>query len=247
MWEIAICDDEPYMLTQLAAQISEFWPQARLRTLTGAAELLDAYDHGWRPDIVFLDIKMPPPDGLQAARQLRRRGFEGFLIFVTVMSEYVFRAFEVQAFDYLLKPVQPEALARMLNRLQQQRNKSVVIQKGAFCEVVSLSQIVYCEVQGRKIYIHQPGGQIIDFYDKLEVFAQRVDGRFFRCHRSYLVNLDYVHGCSAGQIMLATGAEIPVSRLRERDLRHALLLHMKAMGDVKPKADIIADFNERES
>ena len=162
MWEIAICDDEPYMLAQLAAQIGEFWPQARLRTLTDAAELLAAYEQGWRPDIVFLDIKMPPPDGMQAAQQLRRRGFDGFLIFITILPEYVFKAFEVQAFDYLLKPVQPEALAHLLNRLEQ-HCKTVVIQKGAACEVLPLAQIVYCEVQGRKIYLHQNNGSVIDF------------------------------------------------------------------------------------
>lgn len=246
MWEIAICDDEPYMLAQLAAQIGEFWPRARLRTLTNAAELLAAYDQGWRPDMVFLDIKMPPPDGMQAAQQLRRLGFDGFLIFITILPEYVFKAFEVQAFDYLLKPVQPEALARLLNRLEQ-HCKTVVIQKGAVCEVLPLAQIVYCEVQGRKIYLHQNNGSVIDFYDKLEVFAQRVDGRFFRCHRSYLVNLDYVHGCGAGQIRLATGAEIPVSRLRERDLRQALLCHMKKVGNIKAQNNTEADTAEKES
>jgi two-component system response regulator LytT len=54
-----------------------------------------------------------------------------------------------------------------------------------------------------------------------------VDRRFFRCHRSYLVNLDYVRGCQTGQVLLSQGERIPVSRLRERDLTGALLLHMK--------------------
>lgn len=231
--EIAICDDEPYMLKQLAAQIGRFWPQAGLYPLADAAELLAAYDLGLRPQAVFLDIKMPPPDGMAAARELRRRGFGGFLVFVTVLPEQVFQAFEVQAFDYLLKPLQPEALARTLNRLRhalaQRQAQTVVIQRGAACEVVPLAQIAYCEVQGRKIYLHQADGVVMDFYDKLEVFARRLDGRFFRCHRSYLVNLDYVRGCREGLARLADGAEIPVSRLRERDLRQALLCRIRDM------------------
>ena len=57
-----------------------------------------------------------------------------------------------------------------------------------------------------------------------------MDGRFFKCHRSYLVNLDYVSGCQDGQVDLAQGEKIPVSRLRERALTQALLRHMKERG-----------------
>ena len=70
----------------------------------------------------------------------------------------------------------------------------------------------------------------MDYYNKLEDLEQHVDGRFFKCHRSYLVNLDYVRGCHGGQIALSQGGEIPVSRLRERDLTQALLRHMKERG-----------------
>ena len=76
---------------------------------------------------------------------------------------------------------------RAIKSLKQRSGKNIVIQRGTSCEVVSLAQIVYCEVQGRKVYIHQSDGTIIDYYDKLEDLEQRMDGRFFRCHRSYLV------------------------------------------------------------
>lgn len=68
---------------------------------------------------------------------------------------------------------------------------------------------------------------VTDYYDKLEEFERRLDRRFFKCHRSYLVNLDKVRGCHAGQAALSDGSEIPVSRLRERQLTEALLRHMK--------------------
>lgn len=105
--------------------------------------------------------------------------------------------------------------------------KTIVIKKRTSCEVIPLSEIVYCEVRSRKIYIHQCDGKIIDYYNRLEDFEQRVDGRFFRCHRSYLINLDYVRGCNNRRIHLLPSGEIPVSRLRERDLIQALLRHMK--------------------
>ena len=69
--------------------------------------------------------------------------------------------------------------------------------------------------------------EVQDALEKLEQLEQRVDSRFFRCHRSYLVNLAYIRGCHAGQVLLPQGEKIPVSRLRERDLSQALLRFMK--------------------
>ena len=116
---------------------------------------------------------------------------------------------------------------RAISTLAQRTDKSIVIQRGSSCDVVPLAQIVYCEVQGRKVYVHQSDGKIIDYYDNLENFERQMDSRFFRCHRSYLVNLDYVRGCDTGLVTLSLGAQIPVSRLRERDLTQALLRYMK--------------------
>lgn len=90
-----------------------------------------------------------------------------------------------------------------------------------------LSQIVYCEVIGRKIYIHLAEGKTVSYYERMESIERRLNGRFFRCHRSYLVNLDYVCGCKGGRVRLPQGEEIPVSRLRERELMQTLLYHMK--------------------
>ena len=170
-------------------------------------------------------------DGIETAKMLRQRRNRSLLIFVTVLKEYVFNAFEVEAYDYLLKPLDSNHFERTMDRaistLTQRTDKSIVIQRGSSCDVVPLAQIVYCEVQGRKVYVHQSDGEIIDYYDNLENFERQMDRRFFRCHRSYLVNLDYVRGCDTGLVTLSLGAQIPVSRLRERDLTQALLRYMK--------------------
>ncbi len=237
---IAVCDDEAPMRRQLVEQLGAFWRQvgrpAEVRAFAGAEALLQQL--AWQPQVICLDIKMPPPDGLTAAKELRRQGFDGFLIFVTVLRELVFQSFEVQPFDYLLKPLQPEALAQTLNRLRQslesrenQEPDQLLVQKGQERLLVPLQQLVYCEVLGRKVYLHLqwPDGktEIIDFYERLEKLQSRLGERFFRCHRSYLVNLAYVRGCSGGRLRLAQGEEIPVSRLREAELRQALLVAMQ--------------------
>ncbi len=233
MIKFAICDDEPFMVKEISAQLSKYMKEKNITSysvccFTNGRALLDS-DLDF--DLIFLDIQMERPNGMEAAKILRKRNNQSRLIFVTVLKECVFDAFEVEAYDYLLKPLDCDRFKRTVDRaikaLTREIDKSIVIQKGMSCDIIPLSQVIYCEVQGRKLYIHQSNGTIVDYYNKLEDFERRVDGRFFKCHRSYLVNLDYVRGCKAGQVILAQGNVIPVSRLRERDLTQALLRHMK--------------------
>lgn len=233
MIKFAICDDEPSMTEEISAGLSEYMDENQIMdyhisTFSDGDSLLDS-DSDF--DLIFLDIQMKQPDGIETARRLRQRGDQCLLVFVTVLKECVFDAFEVQAYDYLVKPLDERRFKKMMDRaiafLMQKAADSIIIQRGNSCEVILLSQIVYCEVMGRKVYIHLWEGKIISYYERLENLERRVDGRFFRCHRSYLVNLNYVCGCSEGRIRLRQGGEIPVSRLREGDLRQALLRYMK--------------------
>lgn len=232
MMKFAICDDEPLMVREISRCLAGYMEQRQaaycVSSFSNGQALLES---GGGFDLVFLDIQMEAPDGMETARLLRRRGEHSLLVFVTVLKECVFDAFQVEACDYLLKPLDGARFKQMMDRalklLGQRAAKSVVIQRGTGCEVVPLPDIVYCEVLGRKIYLHKNDGTVTDYYDRLEDLARRVDGHFFQCHRSYLVNLDYVRGCQAGQVSLPRGEVIPVSRLRERDLTQALLRHMK--------------------
>ena len=118
MINIAICDDEVYMLNLLTEKVLGFFKQENMeitifRFQNGEALL----DYDKKLDIVFLDIQMGEPDGLETAKELRGRGYGGFLIFITVLQEYVFNAFEVQAFDYLVKLSLNDADRELINAL----------------------------------------------------------------------------------------------------------------------------------
>lgn len=233
MIKFAICDDEPRMARELAAHLARYMggrrdPAYSVGSFPSGRALLESAG-GF--DVVFLDIRMEQPDGMETARLLRRRGDRCLLVFVTVLKELVFDAFQVEAYDYLLKPLDAcrfdRAMDRALQRLERPAPGGIVIPQGAGCEAVRLPDVVYCEVLGRKIYLHRRDGTVPAYYGRLEELERRVDGRFFKCHRSYLVNLDYVCGCRAGQVLLPQGAAIPVSRQRERALTQALLCRMK--------------------
>lgn len=233
MLKFAICDDDPFMCKEISDRLSQYMEERNVtsycvNSFSNGRSLLES---GCDFNLIFLDIQMEHPDGMETARMLRQQKIHSLLVFVTVLKEYVFDAFQVEAYDYLVKPLDnghfKQTMDRAFRTLEQRTAENIMIQKGISCEVIPLSQIVYCEVQGRKIYIHQKDGTVVDYYHKLDDLEQHVDSRFFRCHRSYLVNLDYIRGCRAGQIVLSPGGEIPVSRLRERDLIQTLLRHMK--------------------
>lgn len=232
MLRFAVCDDEPYMLDRLSAQLTlcleeADCPGCRLSRFSSGQALLDS---GENFDLVFLDVRMAPPDGLETARALRERGDECLLVFLTVLREQVFDAFEVQAFDYLVKPVDCVRLRRTLDRamaaLARRRAGTLLIRRGSAREIVPLAEIAYCEVLGRKVYLHRTDGTVLDYYEKLEALERRLGSGFFRCHRSYLVNLDHIRGLGGGQAALSGGGAVPVSRLRERELTRALLRRM---------------------
>lgn len=233
MLEFAICDDEPSMVDELTAQLSIYMrekPQISYRAscFSSGQALLES---GGRFDLIFLDIQMEGLDGMKTARRLRLEGEQCLLVFVTVLKECVFDSFAVEAYDYLVKPLDGgrfrQTMDRAMRALDRRDRQSIQIRRGSSWERIPLSEIVYFEVLGRKLYIHRENGKVTDYYDKLGELEKRLDGRFFRCHRSYLVNLDHVRGCCAGQILLPQGGKIPVSRLRERDLAQALLRCMK--------------------
>lgn len=232
MIKFAICDDEPQMAREIADQLAGYMKETdcdySVDCFSSGHALLKSSDEF---DVIFLDIQMERPDGMETAALLRRRESRSLLIFVTVLKDRVFDVFPLEAFDYLLKPLDRDRFRRTMDRalrwLERDAAKNLVIQRGSDCQVVPLSDILYCEVLGRKIFIHKKDGIVLDYYDRLEDLEQRVDSRFFKCHRSYLVNLDHVGGCQDGQVLLSQGERIPVSRLRERELTQALLRHMK--------------------
>lgn len=231
MLRFAICDDEPYMLNALSELLSGCLGRRphHISRFPSGTELLASGDPF---DLIFLDIQMDAPDGMETARLLRQKGCRSLLVFVTVLKECVFDAFAVDAFDYLLKPLDPQRFQAILHRglAVLERQEELLVQKGTCIQVLPLARIVYFEVLGRKVYVHQTDGAVLDYYDKLEDLETRFHGRFFRCHRSYLVNLDYVRGCSGSQVTLSSGESVPLSRLRRQDLTQALLRYMRERG-----------------
>lgn len=227
---IAICDDEPSMVSELEARVKGFFVETDVAKFYNGTSLLKSCqteDY----DIIFLDISMNALDGMETARRLRDQAFNGCLIFVTALEDYVFDAFEVAAYDYLVKPIDYDKFIKTMTRLQKRLTSScLTIQKDGESRLLPLGEIVYCEVLNRKIYIHTADGETIDYYDTIENLERKLeqsDSGFFRCHRSFLINLDHLKGFGKDIARMFGGADIPVSRLRRKELEVEIIKHLK--------------------
>lgn len=232
MITIAICDDEKQTADQVRKLANGFFRAKNMETsivcFSGGEELLK-YEKNI--DVLFLDIQMKGMDGMETARKLRNRNFRGYLIFITVLKEMVFQSFEVQAYDYLVKPVEEKKFAGTMERLLLSMNNAneekLLVQKGYERSIISFGDIIFAEIIDRKVYLHLASSEVVDFYDRIENLEERLDSRFFRCHRSYLINLQYLKSYKNGVAYMENGKEIPISRLRSKAFSEVILQYMK--------------------
>ncbi len=232
MVKIAVCDDEPLLLEEIAG-MTQGWlrtsgHQFQIECFKDGSSLLESRE---KFDVVFLDIQMKSPDGMETAEILRNQGWNGILIFITVLKENVFDAFGLDAFDYILKPVEEKrfhnTMVRIAKILFPENGKKLIVSSRNGFGSIPFAEIIYCEVRTRKLYLHLRGGAVSEYYGKLEQLEKELDGRFFRCHRSCIVNLDEVRSCASGTAVLSDGSRIPVSRTKGREFTKAMLEHMQ--------------------
>lgn len=213
--QIAVCDDERETRNMLAEKIRRLYPDAGLSLYQSGEELLRADK---QPDILFLDIQMAGKDGMETARELRRRKYKTILIFVTALDDFVFEAFDVGAFHYLVKPFHNGKFAEVLlnavrqyeehkkleNTAKERETPSLTVTAGGQHFTVELEDIVYAEVFDRKVIIHTMDADI-EYYGKMKDLEQKAGDEFYRSHRAYLVNFKYVRKYDAAVVYLKKG------------------------------------------
>lgn len=214
--EIAICDDEKTVRELLGEKARNLYPEAELKFYKTGDELLVREQ---QPDILFLDIQMPGKDGMKTAKELREKWKNTILIFVTAIEDYVFQAFDVGAFHYLVKPFTDEkfyeVLTHAVNQLKDRNNldkpeKYMMINSGGSHIKILLRDIVYAEVFNRKVIIHKRDG-MVEYYGKLSELEKSVGEDFFRPHRSYLIHFKYVIKYNAASITMKNGT-VPIAK-----------------------------------
>ena len=214
--KIAVCDDLKAEQLQLASYIRSYCAEhaleAGIKLFSSGEELLDTFSPGMF-HILFLDIYMNELDGIQTARNIRKIDQTCAIIFATTSEEHGLVSYEVQASDYLLKPIQAEDVASAMDWCVEQisntyRMLNVVCENGTVS--LPLRDIHYIEIQGHNAMLYTDDRTLVTRrgLDDLEKEIDNPD--FLRCHRSFLVNMNHVQWLERNEFRLHSGAAVPI-------------------------------------
>lgn len=237
MYLIALCDDEPEELEKAEKLLSDyekkyFGSEFEIQCFKSVEELLYMVkEENYIPDLIFMDIYMPDkksnsyPLGMEAAKKLRNMNYRGKLVFLTSSKEHALEAFDVDALQYIVKPVSEQKLFSLLNSLlkdiKEERKKYILLRIEGKLVRVSLCDIVYCEAQGKTQCLYLIDGTqcilrmtMTEFYEQLSQYQE-----FVRLGVAFVVNLGYIVSLSAKELCMDNGKKIYPPRGTYKSLR----------------------------
>ena len=248
MIRLVIADDEPLARQRIRTLLEDRRDVAVVGEARDGAEAVDMILRE-RPDVVFLDVKMPELDGFEVIAALEEMSSSPAIVFVTAFGEFAVKAFEVRALDYLLKPFDRARLDRALEsaaarrasgggtpalrellgmlRSEERREQRFLIRSGHRMYFVLASDIDWADAAGNYVRLHAQGRAHLH-RDTMKALETRLDPRrFVRIHRSAIVNIDriaqiepYVHGEYV--VTMRDGTRLTSSRAHSAGLRALL-------------------------
>jgi two-component system response regulator LytT len=229
-----LVDDEEPARSELRYLLSRHPDVQVVGEAASAGEAISLVESA-RPEVVFLDVEMPGLTGVEVAALVRDLHDPPAVVFVTAHERYALEAFAVEAFDYLLKPVDPERLGRLVERLQERAVEvvapvaKVAVVSAGRTELLDYDQIHFVQAEGDYSRVHTYDRSYLCTASLAELMRQLPAGRFARIHRSHVVNLAKVvavrrAGPDSIRLQLADSAdsELAVARRQARELRERL-------------------------
>ena len=235
MAKIAVVEDNDAMRAQLCGFIAQYAQesghQLDVTAFSDGAQLVEPYRPGF--DIIFLDIEMPKLGGMPTAERIRRQDPDVVLVFVTNMAQYAIRGYEVDALDFVLKPVSyyqfSTKLERALQRIQRRRGGQVALQVSGGVQLLDTDDILYLETRDRLLHYHTATDTWSVRGSLLKAEKDLAAYHFARCNQCYLVNLRHVRGVQDDLVQVGE-ERLEISRRQRTAFLAALALAVMAAG-----------------
>ena len=228
MLRIAICDDDAVFVKK-ASEMLNNWVEkpenAVFETFENGDELISA--HKASPfDIILLDVVMPMINGIETAREIRSEDKNTKIVFLTSSPEFAVESYTVKANNYLLKPVSEKALFDCLDEFADEiikKSRSITVKSIYTVHKILVDEIVYIEAQNKHIVFTMFDGTKIETTEPLHVFEEKLaeSKEFFKCHRSYIVNINHIDTYTSKEVRMHSGYCIPVSRSYQKAFESA--------------------------
>lgn len=219
---IIICDDKKKEAEKLSELLNASGFDLSVKIFTHPKNAFEYICAAKNVDVCFLDIMMPLMTGVELAERLRKNGYEKEIVFLTVSNEFANESYRVRAFNYLLKPPTLESVTNIMNALVGERKN--VDKNGVFIKTLESSTFVlfknisYIEADNHTTHICLLNNSSIRASIPFGEMEEKLlgDSRFFKCHRSYIINVNEVASITAREIVMNGGITIPISRGRSQ-------------------------------
>ena len=224
---IAIVEDDELQAQTLERYLERFSSendvQFRVRRFGEAVSLLDDYSPDY--DLIYMDIRMPYMNGMDAAHRLRALDQDVLLVFVTTLTQYAIAGYEVGALDYIVKPINyydfALKLTRALKKLPQEATPGMLLVNSENGTVrLSPRNVRYIEVSGHQVIYHTLDGDVLQYGSLSNVEKQLDPVQFVRCNSCFLVNMMYVRGVKGYTLTMDDG-ELKISQPKKKRFMQA--------------------------
>jgi DNA-binding LytR/AlgR family response regulator len=227
MTKIAIVEDEKEAAETLLSYLKRFAGEHGLlfdlAVYSNPLTFLEEYDPD--TDIVFMDILLPDLNGMEASKRLRAIDGDVTIIFVTNLASYAIKGYEVEALDFIVKPISYDnfslKLQRAIDRLKANDDASITVATAEGSFVIPISAITYVEVRGHVVQIHTEKKIYVTYGTLKKLESQLNPDVFVRCNSCYLVNLRYVQAIKDFTVSVA-GEDLQISHPKKKDFVSSL-------------------------
>lgn len=233
---IAIVEDEDYQAQTLQRYLERFSSENRvdftIRRFAEAVSLLDNYSPDY--DLIYMDIRMPYMNGMDAAHRLRALDQDVLLVFVTALTQYAIQGYEVEALDYIVKPINyydfALKLTRALKKLPQEAAEGMLLVGSENGTIrINPRSVRYVEVTGHQVVYHTLNGDVQQYGSSSQVEKELDATQFVRCNSCFLVNMQYVRGIKGYTLQLDDG-ELKISQPKKKRFMEAWEAWLKSNG-----------------
>ena len=173
-------------------------------------------------DMAFLDIMLPNKTGMEAAFELRRQNADIVIIFVTTMAQFAVKGYEVNALDYILKPVTYERFTLKMQKaveiIKAKSSQFIVVNDPDGIVKISSGEVLYIEVSGHKLTWHTTNGNYSEYGSLSDVETMLKNHNFMRCNSCFLVNPEYIARVNniEQSVILVNGEELKISQPKRK-------------------------------